>query len=509
MERSNRIIGGATAPAEKWPFMAAVVSKGYNGGKGQFCGASFIGSRYVLTAAHCLDATLGEDIEVIIGQQNLSAATSEQRLSVRKVYIHEEYADAALGNDIAILELSEEFEGAPVALVEASFRNSLAAGTNLTVMGWGDQDPTDNFRGATQLQQVSVELIDQQVCKNVPALGYDKITENAFCAGVVQGGKDSCQGDSGGPIVVSDNGQYKQLGIVSWGDGCAEKGKYGVYANVSYYADWIANKTKGLSYDQHVYEGIVSPGIQSATLTYRNNTESELLLSNFSTTSSAQIVHNTCEQPLAIGEECQVTTSYSLLGSGDFSYDVTMNSNQGIGQVKSTVHYQSYPLADSFISDWIMGQISNQQLSVFSQGIEWDFSAIGIMSGTLEKDQSSGIAISGIAKGQVALDMSVSSEEKFDELKIFVNGRLELSASGEQKGTVSFVLPREKNVIELVYVKDGLGSEGADRGFLNAIRYSSSLILPSAESSSSGSSSGGSLGWLSLFALLGFVRRKH
>ncbi|OQK54070.1 serine protease [Vibrio vulnificus] len=210
VERSNRIIGGATAPAEKWPFMAAVVSKGYNGGKGQFCGASFIGSRYVLTAAHCLDATLGEDIEVIIGQQNLSAATSEQRLSVRKVYVHEEYADAALGNDIAILELSEEFEGAPVALVEASFRNSLAAGTNLTVMGWGDQDPTDNFRGATQLQQVDVNLIAQQTCRNVGG-DYAKISDTAFCAGLVQGGKDSCQGDSGGPIVVSDNGQYKQL----------------------------------------------------------------------------------------------------------------------------------------------------------------------------------------------------------------------------------------------------------------------------------------------------------
>ncbi|KFK59854.1 serine protease [Vibrio vulnificus] len=508
VERSNRIIGGSTAPAEKWPFMAALVSKGYNGGKGQFCGPSFIGSRYVLTAAHCLDATLGEDIEVIIGQQNLSAATSEQRLSVRKVYIHEEYADAALGNDIAILELSEEFEGAPVALVEASFRNSLAAGTNLTVMGWGDQDPTDNFRGATQLQQVNVELIDQQVCKNVPALGYDKITENAFCAGVVQGGKDSCQGDSGGPIVVSDNGQYKQLGIVSWGDGCAEKGKYGVYANVSYYADWIANKTKGLSYDQHVYAGIVTRGSQTVVLTYQNNTESELTLSNLRTDQGVT-VDNRCTQPLPAGHKCEVEVSYNVVGHGNFSFDVAMDSSQGIGSVNSKVHYQSYPAASSSLSDWVKEQVPNQQLTVFSQANGWQRTNTGIVSSGISHNQYSTFAISGIAKGQVALDLAVSSEEDFDELKVFVNERLELSVSGEQEGTVSFLLPREKNVVELVYVKDELRSEGEDRGFLNAIRYSSSLILPSTESSSSGSSSGGSLGWLSLFALLGFVRRKH
>lgn len=127
---------------------------------------------------------------------------------MRKVYVHEAYVDAAMGNDIAILELSEAYDGHAVMLAESNLRDELAAGQALTVMGWGDQDPTDEFKKATQLQQVNVELIDQQVCKNVPAQGYDKITENAFCAGVVQGGKDSCQGDSGGPIVVMDEGLF-------------------------------------------------------------------------------------------------------------------------------------------------------------------------------------------------------------------------------------------------------------------------------------------------------------
>ncbi|HAS6347460.1 TPA: trypsin-like serine protease [Vibrio vulnificus] len=509
LERTSRIIGGTTAPEEKWPFMAAVVSKGYKGGKGQFCGASFIGSRYVLTAAHCLDATLGDDIEVIIGQQDLSAATSEQRLSVRKVYIHEEYDGAAQGNDIAILELSEAYEGPAVTLAEFDLRDELAAGQALTVMGWGDQDPTDEFRKATQLQQVDVNLIDQKTCRNVGG-DYAQITDTAFCAGLVQGGKDSCQGDSGGPIVVMDGGQYKQLGIVSWGDGCAVAGKYGVYANVSHYANWIAAKTKGLSYDQHVYAGIVSTGTQSKTLTYQNNTENELLLSSFTATSGARIVNNTCEQPLAIGAECQITLSYSLLDYGDFSYDVTMNSNQGIGQVKSTVHYQYYPAASSSLSDWVSEQVPNQQLFVFSQANGWQRTSTGIVSSVISDDQYSTFAISGIAKGQVALDLAVSSEEDYDELKVFVNGRLELSASGEQEGTVSFVLPREKNVVEVVYVKDNVGSEGADRGYLNGIRYSSSLILPSViQPSFSTGSGGGSLGWLSLIALLVLARRKQ
>ncbi|NMU83961.1 trypsin-like serine protease, partial [Vibrio parahaemolyticus] len=48
-----------------------------------------------------------------------------------------------------------------------------------------------------------------------------------------QGGIDSCQGDSGGPIVINRSGVITQLGVVSWGIGCARPGMYGVYSDIA------------------------------------------------------------------------------------------------------------------------------------------------------------------------------------------------------------------------------------------------------------------------------------
>ena len=54
---------------------------------------------------------------------------------------------------------------------------------------------------------------------------------------------------AGGPAILQGNAATTdvQLGIVSWGEGCAEPGFYGVYTNVSAYHGWIASQVPALA----------------------------------------------------------------------------------------------------------------------------------------------------------------------------------------------------------------------------------------------------------------------
>jgi len=108
---------------------------------------------------------------------------------------------------------------------------------NVFVTGWRttseDGDPSKT------LQEVRIPYVKNDVCtwlkKNV------EITDNMVCAGLKEGGKDSCQGDSGGPMVYRSHGSWTLAGVVSWGEGCARAGKFGVYAKVANYRGFLVN----------------------------------------------------------------------------------------------------------------------------------------------------------------------------------------------------------------------------------------------------------------------------
>lgn len=100
------------------------------------------------------------------------------------------------------------------------------------------------------LQQVQLPIISNTDCKQkFSSLDrFVNITypDDVLCAGFTEGGKDSCQGDSGGPLMVPEftNGKfpYFQIGINSYGYGCARPNIPGVYTNVRNYIQWIDSK---------------------------------------------------------------------------------------------------------------------------------------------------------------------------------------------------------------------------------------------------------------------------
>lgn len=229
----ERIIGGFPAAEGAWPWMAALVKRGEDLFYGQFCGGALIHPNWVLTAAHCL----GGSMDVVLGANNLNAPEGTyERIQVIRQIQHPSYNSSTDDNDIALLELAQTSTQTTIAWNTNSAYN--AAGTNSTVIGWGNTAyPSTSY--PEMLMQVDVPIVSNATCS---ASYPGEITSNMLCAGYAEGGKDACQGDSGGPLMVAvDSGSYVQVGIVSWGIGCALAGYYGVYPRVSNYGTWISS----------------------------------------------------------------------------------------------------------------------------------------------------------------------------------------------------------------------------------------------------------------------------
>ncbi|CAH7470057.1 Try4 [Phodopus roborovskii] len=220
----DKIVGGHTCQENSVPYQVSLNS-GYH-----FCGGSLINDQWVVSAAHCYKTR----IQVRVGEHNINVLEgNEQFVSAAKIIKHPSFSSKTLDNDIMLIKLASPVTlNARVATV-ALPTSCAPAGTLCLISGWGN---TLSFgvNNPDLLQCLDAPLLSQADCE---ASYPGRITTNMVCAGFLEGGKDSCQGDSGGPVVC--NGELQ--GIVSWGYGCALKGKPGVYTRVCNYVDWIHN----------------------------------------------------------------------------------------------------------------------------------------------------------------------------------------------------------------------------------------------------------------------------
>uniref|UniRef100_T1J964 Peptidase S1 domain-containing protein n=1 Tax=Strigamia maritima TaxID=126957 RepID=T1J964_STRMM len=233
----DKIVGGQAADKGEYPWQVSMQRTSWSGAF-HFCGGAIIDERTIVTAAHCVEGVSASSVKVVAGEHRLNYNEgTEQTVSVSRIISHRYFDSQALINDIAILKLSTplKFDGKNVAPVCLPTKKQEHTGY-CTVTGWGALREGGSMPSI--LQEVAVPVVTDSKCRQV--YGYSAIPANVMCAGYAQGARDACQGDSGGPLVCEEaNGQFVLAGVVSWGNGCARPGYYGIYTQVSHFLSWI------------------------------------------------------------------------------------------------------------------------------------------------------------------------------------------------------------------------------------------------------------------------------
>lgn len=234
-----KISGGRPAKPDEWPWMAAIMRRGY---PNAYCGGALITDRHVLTAAHCTHQFDVADIYVRLGEYDFSEYNETRLRDFRAASIrqHIDFNPATYENDIAVIKFERPtiFNTYiwPVCMPPLG---ETWEGWIGIVTGWG----TTFFGGphSNVLMEVAVPIWNHERCKRA---FVNRVSDEFLCAGSDEGGRDSCQGDSGGPLLVQlPNRRWVIVGIVSWGLRCGEKDHPGIYTRVNKYISWVVENS--------------------------------------------------------------------------------------------------------------------------------------------------------------------------------------------------------------------------------------------------------------------------
>ncbi|GGX72636.1 S1 family peptidase [Streptomyces fructofermentans] len=219
------VVGGTRAAQGEFPFMVRL-SMG--------CGGALYTQQIVLTAAHCVGST-GNNTGITATAGVVDLQSTSGRVQVRSTKVYRAPGYNGTGKDWALIKLAQPINLPTLKIATTTQYNS---GT-FTVAGWG----AAREGGAQQryMLKATVPFVSDSVCRS-----YDQyeglVPAEEICAGYAAGGVDTCQGDSGGPMFRRDGaGAWIQVGIVSWGIGCAQPEAPGVYSEVSTFASAIAS----------------------------------------------------------------------------------------------------------------------------------------------------------------------------------------------------------------------------------------------------------------------------
>jgi len=244
-EPEDRIVGGKPVlRLNRYPYIASILDGTNTPRLGtrirRFCIGTLVAPDVILTAAHC-QGREGLSPDFVQFNKFLTSTRFEKDNFYAKTYKlvkqvpHPKFDQATEDFDLMLLKMNEKNKEVNPVWLNRKF--NLNDGDDVLSIGWGSKEEGES--PVRFLRQVQVQIIDNERC-NSDRFGYrGRVLDSMICAAGED--KDACQGDSGGPLLrpgpKGDSSRDVQVGIVSWGIGCARDQYPGVYAKIDF--EWI------------------------------------------------------------------------------------------------------------------------------------------------------------------------------------------------------------------------------------------------------------------------------
>lgn len=472
-----RIVGGQISE-NNYPWMVSLQRVLLNGRSNHLCGGSFIDERWVLTAAHCVVGAAPNNFRIIANTNQLDNPNASA-FNVKAIHIHEDYNPQTLMHDIALIELFEAVDGQGVIEpANEDYMTNVIENDTVTVSGWGALAQGNPIL-PNDLYEVDLPVRAQEQCLNAYPNEPSILSGMTLCAGIDEGGIDSCQGDSGGPLFQADGVGFQQVGIVSWGAGCAQPGQYGVYTRVASYAQWIESFVNGLFLEGPEFIGYVGVNTAVSRNAFIRNAGDDpvevnsIILSGLNAASFALDASDCIESPIPPDQTCTLVMTAAADEPGPLTATINANLNSPI---TPELTVQISAMGVPFLNEGSVALDTEDALVFSGQNdaawfAEADALAEGnqsLMSGKVNNNQLSVATAVIEGPGTVSFAYRVSSEENFDVFVALHNGDTFVEASGEVDYTeVTRTLLPGQNHLTFGYVKDVSISAGEDAAWVD------------------------------------------